>query len=450
MCAHPFSREAAPATDVCGPGPFFLAPASLVERNVGGLTRPAPRRLWLRALPFAVIGTCLIAGAAAAQSAGSEPVQPGSDPLQCWWRTSVPMVHVGETLSVVLTCSLVDSPTLSVVADEGKLAPEAISLAPFEILDGSRAADLRTNDRRFFQFHYRLRLVSDALFGSDVSIPGTTFSYRTRSRVANGTMLDGLERTYELPPLSVRVLSLVPPGATDIRDVPPATFRDLDSASFHAQTRTTAGGALMLVGGLLVVVALAAQLVRKRVKAPADASLPDRVLLKRLTREFADIRDERQRGWNPALTARALAAVRITAGYLLGRPPSQRGAQRSTPVEGSLLCVAGGMCVAVSSDVTPETVERERRLSSEPGHDEPRVLKSDRRGRLDSVHQALTVLTNACYRVPLELPEELLDPALTSGEALTRSLLRASTRSARLFAAASARATILNPRTWRT
>ncbi|MEQ1871892.1 MAG: hypothetical protein ABL961_17880, partial [Vicinamibacterales bacterium] len=202
----------------------------------------------------------------------------------------MPMVHVGEALSVVLTCSLVDSPTLSVVADEGKLAPEAISLAPFEILDGSRAADLHTNDRRFFQFHYRLRLVSDALFGSDVSIPGTTLSYRTRSRVANGTMLDGLERTYELPPLSVRVLSLVPPGATDIRDVPPATFRDLDSASFHAQTLTTAGGALMLVGGLLAVVALAAQLVRERVKAPAETSLPDRVLLKRLTREFADIR----------------------------------------------------------------------------------------------------------------------------------------------------------------
>ncbi|MEQ1871765.1 MAG: tetratricopeptide repeat protein, partial [Vicinamibacterales bacterium] len=168
-----------------------------------------------------------------------------------------------------------------------------------------------------------------------------------------------------------------------------------------------------------------------------------------LTREFADIRDERQRGWSPELTARALAAVRITAGYLLGRPPNQRGAQRSTPVEGSLLCVAGGVCVAVSSDVTPETVERERRLSSEPGHDGPSALKSDRREKLDSIHHALTALTNACYRVPLELPDELLDPALASGEALTRSLLRASSPSARLFSAASARATIFNPRTWR-
>src|SRR5215510_2192467 len=72
------------------------------------------------------------------------------DPLQCWWRTSAAAVRVGEPFSLVLTCSVVETDTIKVVADQAPFDPTVVQMPPFEILGGTHQADLRTADHRFF------------------------------------------------------------------------------------------------------------------------------------------------------------------------------------------------------------------------------------------------------------------------------------------------------------
>ena len=93
-----------------------------------------------------------------------------------------------------------------------------VQFAPFEVLGGSHGADLRTDERRFFQYEYRLRLIAESMFGKDVALPETKITYRVQSKVGQKTSLQGRDQTYMLPAQSVRVLSLVPADATDIRD----------------------------------------------------------------------------------------------------------------------------------------------------------------------------------------------------------------------------------------
>ena len=49
-----------------------------------------------------------------------------------------------------------------------------------------------------------------------------------------------------LPPQSMRVLSLVPADATDIRDTPAETFSDIDQRAFRANLFTVIGGVLFV------------------------------------------------------------------------------------------------------------------------------------------------------------------------------------------------------------
>src|SRR5216110_2692701 len=94
--------------------------------------------------------------AAAATGAAAQDVS--TDPLQCWWRTSAGAVRVGEPFTAVLTCAVVEADEVKVVVDESRLEPSVAQFIPFEVLGGAHAADLRSGDRRFFQYEYRLRL----------------------------------------------------------------------------------------------------------------------------------------------------------------------------------------------------------------------------------------------------------------------------------------------------
>src|SRR6266540_7181732 len=141
-----------------------------------------------------------------------------TDPLQCWWRTSAGAVRVGEAFQVVLTCAVLETDAAMVVVDQSKLEPSVVQFAPFEVLGGSHGADLHTDLRRFFQYDYRLRLIAENEFGKDVALPGTKLSYRVQSKVGQNAAIQGRDQSYVLPPQSVRVLSLVPGDAADIRD----------------------------------------------------------------------------------------------------------------------------------------------------------------------------------------------------------------------------------------
>ena len=369
------------------------------------------------------IASLLVLSAAAAVFA--QDVQ--TDPLQCWWKTSAGAVRVGEPFSVVLTCAVLETDAATVVVDQSRLEPSVVQFAPFEVLGGSHGADLRTDQRRFFQYEYRLRLIAETMFGKDAALPETKISYRVQSKVGKNTAIQGRDQTYLLPAQSVKVLSLVPADATDIRDTPVETFGDIDQRSFRANLFTVIGTTLFVVAGLLALLGVVR--LYRRYRAPAtvsDRPITDGAILRGVGRELAAVRRDRNNngGWTPDLAARALAALRVAATYAIGRRVgyaklNQQSAisnqsaishQQSAISDGTLVLRNGlfrGKPIAVSGAVTSQTVARELARGGAASNARRTVL-------LESLAQALTTLTTAGYSRDGKLDDTALDEALTT------------------------------------
>jgi hypothetical protein len=359
-----------------------------------------------------------------------------ADPLQCWWRTSTGAIRIGEQFSIVLTCAVLETEAATVVVDQSRLEPSVVQFAPFEVLGGSHGADLRRDDRRFFQYEYRARLIAENQFGKDVSLPETKLSYHIQSSVGQKTALQGRDQSYILPPLSLRVLSLVPADATDIRDTPSVTFQDIDQRGFRANLLTVIGGVLFAVAALLTLLALVRLLARFR--KPAEAStrlLSDSAALRAAGRELAAVRRQREDGgWTPDLAGRALAALRVAGAYAVGRRASLMPAAAQSSVasrqssdfsqeaeEAGRLIVRTGWPrarrVAVSGAITPQSVGRDRiRRTGTAGFTGSELY--------ESLEQALAALTAAQYGRNGKLDDSALDQALdTGGQVLKRARL---------------------------
>jgi hypothetical protein len=361
----------------------------------------------------------LVAFAATAGIAAAQDVR--TDPLQCWWRTSAGAVRVGEPFSVVLTCAVLETDAATVVADQSRLEPSVVQFAPFEVLGGSHGADLRTDQRRFFQYEYRLRIIAENMFGKDAALPETKISYRVQSKVGKNTAIQGRDQTYVMPAHSIKVVSLVPADAVDIRDTPVETFGDIDQRAFRANLFTVVGSTLFVVAGLLAL--LAAVRLYRRFRAPATAAerpITDGAILRGVGRELAAVRRDRNSNgsWTPDLAARALAALRVAATYALGRRvgyaklTSQAAAssQQAAMSDGSLVLRNGlfrNKPIAVSGSVTSQTVARERARPAAASNARRSVL-------LESLAQALTTLTTAGYGRDGTLDDAALDEALST------------------------------------
>ena len=342
-----------------------------------------------------------------------------TDPLQCWWRTSAGAVRVGQPFTVILTCAVLETAAATVVVDESRLEPSVVQFAPFEVLGGSHGADLRTDQRRFFQYVYRLRLIAENLFGKDVSLPETRLSYRVQTKVSDrSAALQGRDQTYLLPPQSVRVMSLVPADATDIRDTQGETFSDLDQRGFRANLFTIVGSVLFVLAALMTLVALVRLVRRYRKTATvADRLMTDATVMRGIGRELAAVRRERDRGgWTPDLAGRALAALRIAGTYMLGRPVSLLPANKlsaegeDVPEAGRLILKAGwprGRRIAVSGAVTSQSIGRELARGA---------ANASRTEMLESLGQALTAFTTAHFGREGTLDEAALDDALVTAK----------------------------------
>ncbi len=322
----------------------------------------------------------------AAVSAQNQTQTTKADPIQCWWRTSAGAVRVGETFSAVLTCAVLETPDVKVVPDQSKLEPSVVQFAPFEVTGGSHAADLRTDDRRFFQYEYKLRLLAENLFGKDAQIPETKISYRVQSHTGqaaaagggNGPKetIEGRDQTYLMPPMSVRVLSLVPADASDIRDAGSEGFGDLDQRAFRANLLTVVGGVLF-----------------------------DSTVLRAVSRELNAVQREREgSGWSPALAGRALAALRVASSYALRRRVAKEARSsvdqrqvetvgRKNVLDGQLLLNTGWRRkpIVVSASATPQNIAREIAKISMGNGGGRRVEQ------LQSLHDALVRFTAAEY-----------------------------------------------------
>jgi len=343
-------------------------------------------------------------------------------PIECWWRTAASAVRVGQLFDVVLTCATLDTASTTVVPDRSRLDPSVLQLSPFEVVSGAEADDLQTTARRFFQYQYTLRYIGED-FGRDVPLPPLTLNYRVQSRVdADDAAIESRDREYILPSQLVRILSLVPASAGDIRDRAPDTFLGIQDRRFNAR--------LLQIGGwtafglaIAVLVRATARTVgqRRRRDRPAIRPLPAARVLARADTVLADVsRSRRDGGWSPDLVTRALAALRLVAAYdTSGRIAETRVGRGHRPAEGQLLVgtpLVPGRTTVVSGSATAAAIERERQQSS--------GVNGSRQGRLADLQAALSALESAAYgRRPVQDGD--LDEALESGRRAAASARRA-------------------------
>ena len=366
----------------------------------------------------------LLLVAMAATAARAQTVQ--TDPLQCWWRTSAGAVRVGEPFTLVLTCAVLETDDAMVVVDQTRLEPSVVQFAPYETLGGSHGADLRTDQRRFFQYEYRLRLIADGMFGRDVALPEMKLSYRVQTKVGQKTSLQGRDQTYVMPAQSMRILSLVPSDAADIRDTSASdTFSDIDQRAFRANLLTVIGSVFFVLAALMALVGLVRlfQRYRKPAAAASQRLISDRAILGGVGRELAAVQHDRDAGsWTPEIASRAIGALRVAATYAIGRPVSQMPASRlladgsETLEPGRLILKAGwprGKRIAVSGAVTSQTIAR---ALARPGNTAAHTAL------LETVSRALAAFTVATFSRDGTVDDSALDEALASSKTLLRRM----------------------------
>jgi hypothetical protein len=363
-------------------------------------------------------------------------------------------VRVGQPFSVVLTCAVVETDAVKVVPDQAPLDPSVMQMPPFEVLGGTHQADLHTDDHRFLQYEYRLRIVAEDSFGKDVKLPDTKISYHLQSRTGEGPAIEGRELTYFLPPMSVRVLSLVPADETDIRDASSSTFGDVESRTFRADVLRTTAGVLFALAVLAVAAAVVRLVGRYRGESAAEAQLvPDVAILRQLGRELSAVGRARQtEGWAPALVDRLMIGLRIVAAYALSRRviqiPIQSPDSGVGDAEGRLLVLSGWprrKRIVVAGSVTPELI-REQLASasaSRPGLARQSEL-------LQELERALSAVTLKQYGRAQKVADQELDEALEAGTRAARRLTASHTWVGKKLAAIGRLRATSGQRVWST
>ncbi len=376
-----------------------------------------------RALVIALAVLCaMVHSPSAAQTAA--PVQNVElEPIACYWRTSTDAVRVGEFFTLVLTCGVLDTSATTVVPDQSRLDPAVLQLPPFEVKGGTQAPDLTTPTRRFFQYEYQLRYLGEDV-GKDLQIPPLTLTYRVQSRVQQGgAAVESRERQYILPAHTIRVLSIVPMNARDIRDASPVTLAEIDSRRFRASMLRIAAWGLYAIGAVVALSGLVS-IVRRRRGRPAVVirHATDAAILTGVLGELAEVRRARAaEGWTDLLAARALSAIRIGASYATGahvvQTPARSG--ETTTLSGQLRVRAAwprGGTVLVSGAATREALARLRAHT----HD----MRGASHDRLDDLESVLGRFSEATYGRDGTAAMDALDESLATGERIIVAIRR--------------------------
>ena len=99
-----------------------------------------------------------------------------------------------------------------------------------------------------------MRLLSEGFFGQDVNIPALTVTYNLQSAGAGSS--EGRDQTYLLPALPMRVLSIVPRAAADIRDASGQTFANVESRRFRSTAALVGASIAFAFAAVLAAFAL--------------------------------------------------------------------------------------------------------------------------------------------------------------------------------------------------
>ena len=311
-----------------------------------------------------------------------KPGEVESDPIRCWWKADRTSVRVGEKFGLVLTCSVIETGPITVVPVLNQLEPGALSLTPFEVVSGVSHDDVVVSPWRYIQREYSVRLLSDGFFGQDVTIPALTVTYNLQER---GSGSQGRDQQYILPPLPMRILSLVPKSVDDIRDASGQTFASIESRRFRASLATTTAWvsfAFASVFGIFALVRATGQLRAKKkgIVKPLPASSVLGASLAALARVKEDAS---QAGWTSELSRRASSALRIAGAVALNRPvvssslDPRWGARRTA--HRVLRLAAATARVALGRDhLAHDRLGDEQR--TQPGREHPRESGVDLRG----------------------------------------------------------------------
>ncbi|MCY4029943.1 MAG: hypothetical protein OXH75_26960, partial [Acidobacteria bacterium] len=288
--------------------------------------------------------------------------------------------------------------------------------------------------RRIFQYRYALRIIGEDYFGLDVELPPLELRYRIERSIDGGTVTEGRELAYVLPPESVRVLSLVPATAVDIRELPGETFGDVEARLFRANLIGIAAMALSVAAaGVLLLGAVRVRREWRGVAAVREDGGPAWRVARAALGELRAVRDATAaQGWTGDLVARALAALRIAAALATGRPVAQRagggtdgGAAVDGPAvdgpavdpEGRLPArrgLFGRETVFVSSALTARDIDRELpRVRGEPTAGAPAV---------EALRAGLADFAGARYGAAAEAPGDSLTVGLEAGIVALQSL----------------------------
>ena len=342
-----------------------------------------------------------------------------ADPLRCWWRTSAGAVAIGEPFEATLTCAVQEVDSSRTVPDESRLPAAVIQLAPFEVLGGSHPADLRTPTHRFFQYHYTLRIIDSNVIGGDAKFPDLQIAYRVHTP-SNGEWTPGRDRAYIMPGQRVRVLSLVPLEAEDIRDSANERFEAAGQLRFRSRALLIAAVALVLLGGVVLVPAIVGLLRRRPSPEAGGRVLSRRRLVTATQRELAEIRQQSRGGWTPDLAARTLNALRLAAACALNRDVAQHVSVNAASADrvAASIGLLRRQEVGLASALTPLDVEKA--IASLP-----LTASHERRQLLDELLQAMRKMTAALYGSRFEAQDAGLDESI---EMATHLATRLGTR----------------------
>lgn len=398
------------------------------------MIRPPMRRgRRLASLAAALAGTTAIA-----QTPATPPSRPGglagamvapdlrpseAHPLQCWWRTSAGAVRVGEVFDLTLTCAVLDTESLEAVPDESRLTVAAIQLAPFEIVEGGTAPELRDGEVRVLQHTYRLRLINPDVIGRDVKLPPLAIPYRIESRAGAGATLTGRDLVHQMPQIAIRVVSQVAADAEDIRDSTGASLARIDALRFRATAVRVAAWVLALVAAGLAVGALAPALglVRRRT-AKGSRRLRDRTVLTEAARVLdRRLTEARGAGWTADAVSEAHVAARVVAAIASGAGARELALGRGVPTPPGRLRLSrrfGRDAAALTTHVTSQHVTTT--IDALPAD-----VPATTRARLERLRDALTSLTRAQYGANgPETASTSVDNAVAAARDIAREMAR--------------------------
>lgn len=386
-------------------------------------------------------------GRPAAQTPAGGPGTGGSSPMSCWWKTDRSAVRVGEPFQLTLTCRMMESEQAAVVPDLSEIEPSSIQLTPFDVLEGARHEDLVSPGWRHLQFTYTVRLRGEEFFGRDVAIPATALTFRVRT--AGAEAVEGRERTYVLPAMPMRILSLLPAQAGDIQDPSSDTFGDMEARRFRATAAMVAAVACFGLALVLLIAAVVRAVQRSAARgATVRSAVPAGTVLGGCVRQVERVRAEAARGaWTPALASRALTSLRVAGAIALSQPVTQTPVDVDTRVREGQLAVRHGILrrrrSVVSASITTDAIERLRATGN--GARPPAVAPDI----LDDLREAIAGLNAARYGRNGSLDAGTLDRALDHGSRALGRLRTARRWPSRAAAALARSAARLGIGTWR-